>query len=186
MIRIILLTFLLLFNNSSQAAEINSIKTKHKNGRFTIDAKLTISASPENIFRILTNYQNLPKISPKIISSKILKKSVKNIKVRTVIKGCALFACKIIVNTQLVTSVPNEKITTITLPKESNLKFGKMIWIMKKNGNKTDVTYFAQIEPEFFIPPIIGSFLIKKSMKKEAEELMNNVEKAANIANPNF
>ncbi|MFT6105851.1 MAG: hypothetical protein ACJA0S_000579 [Rickettsiales bacterium] len=176
---IISITLLLLSLNSN-AAQIISNKADYENGIFSISAKSKINASTQNVFKILIDYKNISRISSKIIESRIINKNQNIVKVKTVAKGCILFFCKKITNVQLVTSNINKNITSITVPEESDLKSGKMFWELTKKEGITQIEYVATIEPDFFVPPLVGAFFIKKSMLQEAEKFVINVEKLAN------
>ncbi|MFT6077314.1 MAG: hypothetical protein ACJA02_000761 [Myxococcota bacterium] len=178
--KIFLSIILFLFCLNSNAAQIISSSAEYQDGIFFIEAKSTIKANPTNVFKILTDYKNISRISSKIIESKIIEKNNNNIKVKTIAKGCVLFFCKKITNVQLVISNLNKDITSTTIPEESNLKSGKMFWGLTKKGDLTEIKYLAKIEPDFFVPPFIGSFFIKRLMLKEAESFARNVEKLAN------
>ncbi len=177
---ITLLTITLLFSLNTQAANITSSSAEYKNHRFIIKVVGIVSASPKNVFALLTDYTSLTQISPKIISSKIIKENSNIIIVETIAKGCIWFFCRKIINTQTTTSVPEKSIQAITIPSSSNLKFGKMLWGIREVESGTEIEYYAEIEPDFFFPPLIGTYFIKNVMLEEAKTFVNSVEKLAN------
>lgn len=186
MIKIKLLTTLititfLFFSPSAKAANITSSSAEYKNDRFIIKVVGVVSASPEHVFGILTDYNNLTQITPKIIESKIIKTDGDVTIVKTVAEGCVWFFCKKITNVQTTTSTLEEYIQSITIPSQSNLKFGKMVWNIKKVKSGTEIEYYAEIDPDFFVPPLIGSYFIKNSMLEEAKAFVDSVEKLADM-----
>jgi hypothetical protein len=175
-------TFLITLFVSHQAysAQIIFSNASYKNKRFYVNIEAQINSSPKLIFAILTNYNNLSNISPKIIESKIIKKEGEDFIVKTVIKGCILFFCKKITNVQRTAQILEKSITAITIPPKSNLKYGKMTWQIEENKKGVKLKYLAQIEPDFFIPPIVGEYFIKKAMLKEAQNLIRNMDNLEN------
>ncbi|MES2677712.1 MAG: SRPBCC family protein [Pseudomonadota bacterium] len=167
----------LLFSANIHAAEIISSSAEYKNNRFIIKVVGVVEPSPEHVFGVLTDYENITKISPKIIESKIIKIDGDTTIVKTVAKGCVWFFCKEIVNTQSTTSVFEQHIQSLTIPSKSNLKFGKMVWNIKDVPFGTQIDYYAEIEPDFFVPPLIGAYFIKNSMLAEAKAFIDSVEK---------
>ena len=241
----ILIVVILLFSLDIKAAEIKYSEAVYQDGVFFIKTSGIVDASPQTIFAILTDYQNLTRVSPKIIESKIIRtclkprcdkpemvdllapqRSLLNMReqrsgentplmavtdkdfkqalrqdgdvtvVRTVTKGCVWFMCKKIIDTQATTlEVTDDKmtITAITLPDESNLKIGKMIWEIKaakdsdgqKNDNQTEINYSAEIKPDFFVPPVIGAFFVKNTMSNEATLFIQSIENLAQSSTKN-
>lgn len=178
----IILTFLIIFlffNFNANAAEIKFSKATHKDGRYFIKVFGVVQANPQKVFDILTDYNHITKISPKVIESKIVRTEGNAVIVKTIAKGCVWFFCKKIINTQ-ATTTSGTTIDAVTLPGESNLKVGKMHWEIKRIPSGTAIDYYAEIETDFFVPPIIGTFFIKRSLLEEATALVETVEKLAN------
>ncbi len=173
----------LFFSANIQAAEITSSSAEYKNNRFIIKVVGVVSSSQESIFALLTDYANLTKTSPKLIESKIIRQDGDATIVKTIARGCVWFFCKEIINTQRAITIPIKRIQATTIPAGSNLKFGKMVWDIKKVESGTEISYYAEIEPDFFVPPFIGSYFIKNAMLKEAKTFIDSVEKLTN-ANP--
>ena len=172
-----LIIIFLFFSLNAKAANITFSSAKYKNDRFIIKIIGVVSAKPAQVFAVLTDYKNIPKISPKIIESKIIKTDGDTTIVKTVAKGCVWFFCKEIINTQTTTSIPEKRIQSITINAQSNLKFGQMVWNIKEVNLGTQIDYYAEIEPDFFVPPLIGSYFIKNSMLEEAKYFIDSVEK---------
>ncbi len=172
-----LIIIFLFFSLNAKAANITFSSAKYKNDRFIIKVIGVVSAKPAQVFAVLTDYKNIPKISPKIIESKIIKTDGDTTIVKTVAKGCVWFFCKEIINTQTTTSIPEKRIQSITINAQSNLKFGQMVWNIKEVNLGTQIDYYAEIEPDFFVPPLIGSYFIKNSMLEEAKYFIDSVEK---------
>ncbi len=170
------ITFLF-FSQNTKAANITSSSAEYKNDRFLIKVVGVVDASPEHVFAVLTDYNNISKISPKIVESKIIKTDGDAIIVKTVAEGCVWFFCKKVVNVQTTTSILEKSIQSITIPAQSNLKFGKMVWNIKETKSGTEIEYGAEIEPDFFVPPLIGAYFIKNSMLQEAKDFVDSVEK---------
>jgi hypothetical protein len=179
----LIITTLLIFSLNTQAAEITSSSAEYKNNRFIIKVVGVVSSSQESIFALLTDYANLTKTSPKLIESKIIRQDGDATIVKNIARGCVWFFCKDIINTQRATTIPIKHIQATTIPAGSNLKFGKMVWDIKKVESGTEISYCAEIEPDFFVPPLIGTYFIKNAMLKEAKTFIDSVEKLTS-ANP--
>ncbi len=164
----------------ANAANINLAKASYNKNTFLIKVTAVVKANPEKVFAILTNYDQLEKISPKIIESRILQDHNNKKIVKTFAKTCVLFLCKTIINTQEVIAVNLENkyvITSSTIASESNLKFGYMQWQIEPVSEGSKITYIGKIEPNFLVPQFIGQYFIKNILLTEAKNLLINLEK---------
>ena len=168
---------LLLLSFNAKASDITSSSAEYESDRFVIKVVGVVDAPPNHVFSVLTDYKNITKISPKIIESKIIKTDGDATIVKTVVKGCVWFFCKEVINTQTTTSILEKRIQSITITSGSNLKFGKMVWNIKEVKAGTQIDYYAEIEPDFFVPPLVGAYFIKNSMLEEAKAFVDSVEK---------
>jgi hypothetical protein len=175
----ILFIFLVAFISNANSSNITSSSADYKNGRFIIKVVGIVEAKQEKVFLLLTDYKNIHHLSPKIAENKIIKNDDNGLVVRTVIRGCVWFFCKDIINNQIITSEFANKIQAFTLPEGSNLRFGKMNWEITEAKGGTQIDYSAEIEPDFFVPPVIGSFFIKNRMLEEAKDFVDSVEELA-------
>ena len=178
-----LFTIILLCSNNAWSFSIESEVATYEDKKFNIDISGSVSAPSEEIFFILSDYNNLSIISPKIIESKIIRQEDGKKIVRSVIKDCVLFFCQEVINTQITAEYKENtsmKIYSKTLPEESNLKSGVIKWTLTEDGNKTKIDYHAEAEPEFKVPKIIGQFFVKYYISKEAKNLIENIENLAN------
>lgn len=171
------------FSNYAWSAEIKSSRASYDNKTFYIHISAFIDANPNQVMAILTDYNHLGKLNPQIIESEILIPKDKENKttVRTVIKGCVWFFCHNIINVQEVTT-SDLSIVANTLPKQSNIKFGKMRWQIKPTKNGSEIHYFAAIKPAFFVPPVIGSVFVRDSLLQESIALIKNLESLARVS----
>jgi hypothetical protein len=81
-----------------------------------------------------------------------------------------------------VTELDNGYIMLIDENGKSDFKHGHTLWRVRPIGGGTRVTISADMQPDFWIPPIIGTYLFKKKLLKEGTMLVNNLEQLANHA----
>jgi hypothetical protein len=74
-------------------------------------------------------------------------------------------------------------ITTTVVPEESNFRRGYSNWRIESiSATTTRISVEAEHEPEFWIPPVIGPLVFKRSFRKEVRETAINIEREANRA----
>jgi hypothetical protein len=67
------------------------------------------------------------------------------------------------------------------VPERSEFRSGRAIWKITAMGNRSKLEYEATLEPDFFIPPVIGMSVIGKSMKNEVIYTFDRIERIASI-----
>ncbi|NJO12629.1 MAG: hypothetical protein HC872_03270 [Gammaproteobacteria bacterium] len=80
---------------------------------------------------------------------------------------------------ETVQETPGSLIAT-ALPEQSDVKYGltRSYWTASAGG--TEVQYRLEIEPDFWVPPIIGPPLMIRTLREGTLSLFQNVERAAN------
>lgn len=143
-------------------------KVEYKDKRYYVDYTIQIKSSSELIISALTNYIDLKKIIPSITKSLILEKHDDHELVETHFSSCVLLFCKKAINTQRI-SHNNKTIKAVTIPDQSDFRYGLMTWEVLNIDHKTYVKYHAVVEPKFWVPPFIGPAILKHKLRKEAQ-----------------
>ncbi len=77
--------------------------------------------------------------------------------------------------------LPSGDLLAEIIPELSEFKSGQTLWRIKTVGEYCEVTYLSDMEPDIFIPPVVGKFLIKKSIRQEMQVSFANLEKISRI-----
>lgn len=142
----------------------STVEFKHK--RYYVDNIIHINATPERVIDSLTDYPNLKNIIPSVSSARLLEANSNYDLVETTLYNCVLFFCKKLTNVQKV-MITDKSITALTIPDDSDFKYAFMTWQIEQDSGATTVTYHAEIELNFWIPPLIGPSILKHKLKKE-------------------
>ena len=71
--------------------------------------------------------------------------------------------------------------TAELVPESSQFISGTTQWSIEAEGEDTRITYHTEVEPDFYIPPVVSKFLIKKAIKQEFQTCFANLELITNI-----
>lgn len=128
-----------------------------------------INATPDQVMNALTNYRHLSRVNPDIIESEILLSySPNRHRVRSLLKTCILIFCKRIRHVQDVTQISDRLLEAITLPEDSDFEYGIVRWeLVPGESGVTHMHFDAQLKPAFWIPPVIGTWLVEKKLVRE-------------------
>ncbi len=168
---------LVLFSTAINAAEIRAL-TVDKNGpRYTFTSITFVDAPVEPVFEILVDYDSFDRLSSVITESRFLDPDADGTPlVFTRTRGCLLFYCKTLDRVERLESVPHSEILATALPEKSDVKYSRARWLLVSEGDGTLIDYVMEFEPDFWVPPLIGPWIIKKRLRSGGAKIINRIE----------
>jgi len=185
-----ILVMLSLVPSPSLCADINSVEISREKNRYHLHANTTVYARVDNVRRIITDYENLTSIIPNLKESELLSKPEnKRTTVSMLTEICVFFLCYNIRHVQTFHIIKNDILFSRIIPGMSNFKSGWMRWEIKKTDSDkiypvTQIILDMEMTPDFFVPPLIGPYQIKKKMLEITRATINNLEEKAKINYP--
>ncbi len=162
------------------AGEVYTALVTHQSGSYFVEVDALISAPEPAVRHLLTDYEHLSRVNPAIESSEILlERKAGDYQVRTVTKACVWFYCKHIHQVQNVIESQDGSITAVVVPELSDFQHGYARVNIWQEPDGTRVLIRSEVRPDFWIPPIIGPWLIKRKLRSEALETVQNLERVA-------
>ncbi len=162
------------------AGEI-TFATVHKLGTvYDTSVVILIDAPLPAVYASITDYQHLSAINPLIEESAILSATdPEHYRVRSVIKVCILIYCKHITQVQDLTHRDDHTIEAEMVPGMSDFRSGHARWRLVKTGRGTKLVFTHRFEPSFWVPPVIGTWMIRRTLEKEIRETVRHIEQLA-------
>ncbi len=159
------------------AATILKVKVDHAGGRYTVMFDARLDADSAIIRQHLTDYDNLSRLSDAITESRILQTYADGKqRILVTVSSCVLFFCKTIKNVQDVETLDNGDIVSRSDPEESDYSYATQRWqIIPENGH-TRLKHQAELVPKFYVPPLIGPWLVKKRIYNELRITVQKLE----------
>jgi hypothetical protein len=159
------------------AGEVLESQVSEDAGHYRVAIRARIDAPPAVVYAAITDFSNLAAINPSIIESRILQElSPRKHRIETQIRVCILIFCKNIQQVQDVEQVDDSLITAETLPGPSDFKSGTAQWQLTKQGAATELRFTQAFEPDFWVPTVIGPWLIKRTLVNEMVETAMYIE----------
>ncbi|MSR15358.1 MAG: SRPBCC family protein [Gammaproteobacteria bacterium] len=172
----------LLVTCALQAATIERTELRFRGRTYHYLFSAHLSANPEAVRAVVSDIERLARLNDNIITSQVLaRESPTKIKRRLLLKHCILVFCFDIDFVETLEVLPSGDIATRIIPGAGNFERGETIWRIEAiSDTATRVTMEADQEPKFWIPPLIGPLLIKRSFINEVTETLQNLERIAN------
>jgi len=167
---------------SLQAGKPPKVEIIEDSGTYQIKASAVIAAPASYVRDVLTDYVHIYRLNPSIIESGVLKRHDDGaVSVRTKVIGCAAYFCEELERVEKVHLLPSGDIQAEIIPELSQFKSGQTLWRINSLGDNCEVIYRSDVEPDIYIPPVVGKFLIKKSIREEMQISFANLEKISSV-----
>lgn len=162
------------------ARNLSNIEISENAGNYRVRMVMLIHAPARYVSSVLTDYKYIYRLNPSITESEILPSPrIGTVRVKTRVQGCILFFCRDVDRVEEVREVTAGHLQAVIIPEQSDFTSGSADWRIQPIGDDTRIIYEAQVTPAFFIPPIIGSYFVKRAF---AETLITSFARLECIA----
>lgn len=169
--------FLLSGWQSAHCLEVIEITVNVDDGRYSVFGQSLVTASPEFIYTTLMDYDNFHKLADGIADTNFLPPDESgNLRAYTRFESCVLFFCRAIEKLEHVDGRPHDSIHIQTIPELSDFVFNESRWLIEDAGDATLLTFEAEFQPDFWIPPLIGSWAVRRKLARTAELIGMRIE----------
>ena len=178
----ILLTCGCLTSTHLVAEELVELDLSHERGVFHLRLEMILEAPHQDVHYVVTDYAHIYRLNPSIVESAVMETLDDSVvRIKTRINDCILIFCRDILRVEDVRELETGDIFAVIVPRLSNVKSGVARWQIQPLGSHTRINYYLALEPGFFIPPAIGTYLVKKKLQQEVLISFSNIERIAQI-----
>jgi len=153
------------------AAEVEYVTVERVDGLFFIDFSMKLSVPVQELRHYLTDVEELARVSPTTIeSSMITVDDAADPLLRIVLRPCVLIFCKRLVKVSHVheqSGAGSFSRRYVVEPGLSNFRKATETLDLIPDGDGTRFRYQAELEPDFFVPSLIASWLIRRTLVED-------------------
>jgi hypothetical protein len=147
------------------ASTLSTIEISESSGNYRVSMVIVVHAPARYVSSVLTDYRHIYRLNPSITESEILPSPRSGtVRVKTRMQGCLFFFCRDIDRVEEVREVNAGHLQAVIIPEQSDFTGGSADWRIQPVGDDSRIVYEAQVTPAFFIPPIIGSYFVKRTL----------------------
>ena len=162
------------------AAKLLDVSISNQGQRYDLRADIYIAAPLANVYKVLTDYNHLTRISGAITVSRVVKRVDKHTAIVYVeTHACVAFFCRTLKQTQDVWQLGPNDIVAQSIPAKSNVSMGSASWHLEVDGKGTKLLWRNTVEPKFWIPPLVGTAMMDKALNIEVIASAWGIEKLA-------
>lgn len=162
------------------AAEVLDVAVEHFERRYVVEIDARFDVPAERLRVLLTDFAHLNRINDSIRRSEVIEtNSPQHHCVLTEADVCVAMFCKHIVQVQDVSVLPDGNILATVRPTRSDFSYGVARWDFREESGGTRMRFRSEIEPAFWVPPLIGPWLIQRALHAETIKSVANLERLA-------
>lgn len=178
--RPLLLCLGLLLAPVTQAGEVRDIEVRYHDGVYILDIDMELDAGFDGVRALITDYGHLERLSSLLTASSLVYRPGGGLRRRLQTRICILFFCFKPVIVEDVEEIGRDRILTTVVPSLSDFRSGSSQWRLTATApGHTRIRFEYRMEPDFWIPPLIGPLLIKSMLQHEAIKTINKIEQLA-------
>ena len=178
--QVLLLALLCCWSGAAYAAEMRSVDVEYINSRYTMQSEVWFNAPLEAVYEVFSHWDLSTQFSSAIVKSNDLEPDdqgrpqffVRN-------RGCVLFFCMTFERKGHVESQPHVVLRAFANPEASDFLISNESWTFAAEQGGTVVVYRLLMQPKFWVPPVIGPYLIKRKFKNDGGDAIDRIEEIA-------
>ncbi len=146
-------------------------------GQYRVLGRSRIEASPEFVYATLMDFDNFHKLAPGIAATRFLPPEPSGERrAYSRFESCVLLFCKTVEKIEAIDGHPFDSISARAIPELSDFVFNDSNWLIEAVGDATLLTFTAEFEPDFWIPPLIGPWAVRRKLVQTAELIGMRIE----------
>lgn len=173
----------------AHAAQVLGVNVTRAHGRFLIGMRIIIDAAPPAVFRALQDYPAMMRYNPDLRAVRVRPTGTPGrVRLFTTIHTCVLIFCKTMHQEQMMTATAGADggvLEARLLPRGGAFRAGYGRWTVGPCPAAPSTTCLrARIElvPAFWVPPVLGSWVIRRKMAAEARRTSRGLQAVARRA----
>ena len=169
----VLLVVLLLLAYPLAARSEPNVKVSKSGESYQVDVRMDVVGSRALVWRVLTDYENLPRFVPGMKSSRILEDRGGTLLLEQTGESGILFVRVTTTTVSRIFENPENEIRFELV--SGNLKKMQGAWTLVPHGHVIGLIYRAELIPEFSLPPFIGTAAMAQNVKTMVEGVAREI-----------
>jgi hypothetical protein len=180
----ILVALVMLVAVPAMALDKEDVSVEKEDRSYLIRAAFEVPAGVQQIKSVLTDFTHPSRLTSAVTARAVLRRQDGVVRVQTEFRDCVLFFCKSMTLIHDVVVSANE-VRADVVPDGSDFRHGFLRWSITSLGDRgSHVVFEAVMEPDFFVPPLIGGLLIRNALRKQVLTTAENLVSEAPHESP--
>lgn len=178
--KIVFFALLLSCGGPAYAADLREVLVERDEDHYTLKSSAWFEVSPDALYAVLTNHDLFTRFTSAIVESRNVEPDEHGRpRFYSRMEGCVVLFCKSFIRKGHLELEPQTVIVAISDPDESDFKLSREQWELVPENDGTLLIYEFEMEPDFWVPPVIGPFYIMRALRSGGEKAINRIEALA-------
>jgi hypothetical protein len=162
------------------AAELTYLDVSRDNRTISVAAEVNIDAPLQQVYAILSDYEGLSQMSERFREARVGNQAADgSLLIYTRVEGCVWFLCRDVERYSRLLGNGTNRLEVTVLPEGSDFEYGYEQWRLFETRKGTTVEYAHELRPKFWVPPVIGVWVIKRALRSDALKVAQHIEQSA-------
>lgn len=149
-----------------------SVATERDGPAYVVRIEAVFDVSPESMLAVLTDYDNIHTLHPRITESRSLGAvGPATEEVYSRFEGCVLFFCQTLHRVEHIRS-QGHSLVAVDQADRGSFREGRTVWRFTPKAGGARLRYEARFVPAFRVAPLIGPALLARSVERMTIETM--------------
>ncbi len=170
----------------AHAARVVSVRVRRSGAHFLLRMRITLDAAPAAVFQALEDYAALPRYEPDVRSLRTEPMRERDrVRLFMTLHACVLFFCKTMRQEQIMTATATGNggvVRSELVPQGSDFRQGHGLWRVAPCASGDPASCLSvriEVVPSFWVPPVIGPWLIREKLREQAHRASIGLEQLA-------
>ena len=162
------------------AAELQSIKVSRSDGVYHVRSEVLFEASRQSLYEVFADWDLSTQFSSIVVESRN-EAADENGRPQfySRLEACIILFCRSFERNGYIELQPFTSIQSVAYPDSSDFHIAEESWLLSDVKGATKVIYELSAKPKFWIPPVIGPFIIKRKLEKSTIDALQRMESIA-------
>ena len=160
--------------------DLRFIEVDRENNHYSLHSISWFDSELAHVYAVLKDYDLFHEFSSAIVESRNLEPDeLGRPEYYTRMEGCVLLWCKSFIRIGYLKLDHHREIVAVSDPERSDFLFATERWQLREEDGGTLLIYEFEMVPDFWIPPVIGPYYMKRALASGGAKAVNNIEALA-------
>jgi hypothetical protein len=159
------------------ALELEELSVTEVDGEFRLRIVSMVDAHVDYVYNVITDYKHAYRINPSITKAEILPSNRDGVmRVRNLSEHWIGPFCFEVDWVGDIVEHEYGHLEINTIPELSSFESGSAAWELHPQGDRTLVLHKSSMNPDFYVPPLIGTHIVASHIKRVTLDTFNRIE----------
>ncbi len=151
--------------------------------RFHMSLDMRLRAPIRRVWQAITDYTDIKRLNPAVKRATVIRHEGLTL-LRMHITSCVLFICFPVTQTEAMTTRGHQWVRGVIIPQLSSFRSGYSQWHLRAVAGGTEARFRATLTPSFYIPPLIGPWMIRRKLRDEMKKTAAHLTTWVDVKTP--